>query len=88
MDRCLSHPCESVMQYYIVYTDIKKARDAGAAPTVGLASLQMVAVLTPVHTYGRSRRHSKGFRQSLYREKPIIEDSREFVNGIKVCPNL
>ena len=47
MDRCLSRPCESAIQYYIVYADIKKARDAGAAPLTGLASLDWQLSLRP-----------------------------------------
>ena len=67
-------------------TGTKKARDAGTAPTIGLASLQMVAVLTPVHaTCTEMQGQNTGFRQILHHLKNLLHrcNSREFIVGIK-----
>ena len=66
-----------------------KKRGAGAAPRCRPSEPIPVAALTPKPAHGQSRRHSKGFRQNIYRLKTYHEDdSRKFVSGIKVCPNL
>lgn len=69
----------------------KKARSAGAAPLTGLPNLQMVAVLAPVHAACTGMQgQNTGFRQILHHLKNLLYryNSRKFVSGIKVCPNL
>lgn len=48
---CTENPNQSGLNPFLA-SGSKKARDAGAAPTTGLASPQLVAVLTPVHVSG------------------------------------
>ncbi|MBQ7893597.1 MAG: hypothetical protein IJ321_06620, partial [Alistipes sp.] len=51
-------------------TGTKKARDAGTAHTVGLASLRVATVLTPVHaTCTEMQGQNTGFRQILHHSK-------------------
>ena len=71
-------------------TGTKKARDAGTAHTVGLASLRVATVLTPVHaTCTEMQGQNTGFRQILHHLKTYYGcNSRKFVNGIKVVLTL
>lgn len=89
MDRCLSRPCESAIQYYIVYADIKKARDAGAAPLTGLASLDWQLSLRPCTPTAEAAGIAR-VSDKIYTSQNLLYcyNSRKFVSGIKVCPNL
>ena len=69
----------------------EKSKGAGTAPSTGLASHGLVTVLTPPQaTCTKNAGAKQGFQTKITPIPNLLYcyNSREFVEGIKVCPNL
>ena len=86
---CLGYGFVEDLEYFhLGLKDQDTKKGAGAAPLTGLPSLSLVAALMPMSAPTIKQGQNKGFRQMLHQTKPICYDSRKFVSGIMVCPNL